>query len=903
MSKITLRALSLMLAALMLASIIACTKSPSTADTPTDTPTDATEESGRPTEKPTDKPEEPRGPELANPIELSVRKYAVSFSKPAIPADVGDEIDLSLYSVQLRRNGEPTAASEIEWSSDEIKIENGKVTATKSGVYTLTASAGKRSLKVYLAVKEADDEEYLLYYNDFNSDASLDEITKVSASGNASYRLEDGKLVLDASGSESDSVRVLLPSWLSAFGDYTITSSTTITEKANESRWCSIMYRVQNNDSPYYHLCLRANASSSSGVELACRNAASQWEYQTKTSYTEDLDPAKLYKVVLKASGNDADIYIDGEFVGGGYGIDSYRTGSIGMQASGSTAVFDDIKVTLDFEPEETSALAPTVISRVNSESDLDSLLVGAPDIAIMTVDPDGNLLDKDGATVCTVADAEKKLAERTILALELSDKYEFDISATAALIRSLDRTEVALISADSMLVGALRREIKSILAVIDFSAKALSPIEMRTEARLAGARICLLPSEMADPAITEALNSLNMTVWYESTDSSAVDAFRLITSGANGIIAADRALLRACLNSSLFSKNSLLRPIGIIGHRGMPSQAPENTLAGSALGATYGANIIENDIYITKDGVIVVMHDGTVDRTTNGTGKVEDFTYTELCELLVDDKPDSSSSLPGRIDSAQPIPTLEEYFEEFKDTDTLIFIEIKSSSTARLVPALRELIDEYNFYSQCNVICFSQGALQAINESIPELSVGYLCSTSSLSAIADATASCTSSYNPSASYVSSTLVKHLADRGIFTWPWTVNDSRSFDDLFLMGVAGITTNYPNFAQNYITRISTDKSAYEAEVGKSIAVDIRAELYGADKDSDNFENSVVSTDEAEMFLIEGNPTLSFDGKTVSATEAGEATVIFRLSFKLSNGKLAYVYTQPVSINVK
>ena len=119
------------------------------------------------------------------------------------------------------------------------------------------------------------------------------------------------------------------------------------------------------------------------------------------------------------------------------------------------------------------------------------------------------------------------------------------------------------------------------------------------------------------------------MTVWYESTDSSAVDAFRLITSGANGIIAADRALLRACLNSSLFSENSLLRPIGIIGHRGMPSQASENTLAGSALGATYGANIIDNDIYITKDGVLVVMHDGTVDRTTNGTGKVEDFTYT----------------------------------------------------------------------------------------------------------------------------------------------------------------------------------------------------------------------------------------------------------------------------------
>ena len=899
MNKITLRILTLMLAALMLASAIACTKSPSTFDTPTD----ATEENDRPTEKPTDKPEEPPKPTLAEPIELSARTYAVSFSKPAIPATAGDEIDLSLYSVQLRRNGEPALPDEIEWSSEQIEIANGKVTPENKGVYELKATVAKRSMKVYLVVKDSDDEEYLLYYNDFNSAASLEDITKVSSSGSADYKLEDGKLVLEASDAEGDSVRVLLPSWLSAFGDYTITSNTTITAKANESRWMSIMYRVQNNNSPYYHLCLRANASSSNGVELACYNAASQWEYQTKTSYTEDFDPDKLYRVVLKASGDDADIYINGSLVGGGYGIDSYRTGSIGMQASGSTAVFDDIKVTLDFTPEDTSALAPTVISRVDSESDLETLAVGAPDIAILTIDPDGNLLDKESKIICAVADAEKKLSERTILALELSDKYEYDVSSLSALIRSLDRTEVMIISADSELVGALRCEIKSILGVIDFSAKALSPIEMRTEARLAGARICLLPSEMADPKITETLNSLNMTVWYESADDSAVDAFRLITSGANGIIASDRALLRACLNSSLFAENSLLRPIGIIGHRGMPSQAPENTIAGSALAATYGANIIENDIYITMDGVLVVMHDGTVDRTTNGTGKVEDFTYTELCEILVDDKPDASTSLPGRIDSPQPIPTLEEYFEEFKGTDTLIFIEIKSSSTARLVPALRELIDKYDFYSQCNVICFSQSTLQAINEGIPELSVGLLCSTGNTVTIMSSTSDCTSSYNPSASYVSRTLVKHLADRGIFTWPWTVNDKAGFDSLFLLGVAGITTNYPNLAQNYIKRISTDKSAYEAKVGESIVVDIRAELYGADKDSESFENSVVSTDEAEMFVIEGNSTLTFDGKNISAETAGNAVVIFRHAFKLSSGEIAYVYTQPVSINVK
>lgn len=902
MNKITLRITALLLAALILASAVACTKSPSSTDAPI--ATDATEANVSPTERPTDAPDEPEAPTPAKKIVFGTNASVVSFSKPAIPATVGEKVDPSSYSVQFRRNIEPISADLIEWSSSELELESGGFIPETSGVYTLTASAGKYSMTVYLVVKEPDDDEYLLYYNDFSSDASFEDITKISASGNASYKIEDGRLVLNASGSESDSVRVLLPSWLSAFGDYNITSNATITAKANESRWMSLMYRVQNSNFPYYHLCLRANASASNGVELACHNASSQWEYQAKTSYTEDLSADKLYEFTVKLSGANADIYINDILVGGGTGIGAYRTGGIGIQASGSTAVFDDIKVTLDFEPEDTAALAPTVITRVDSEDELDSLSVGAPDIAVMTVDPDGALLDGEGLAICTLADAAEKLPEGTILALELPSRYSYDISAISELIRSLNTRDVMLISDEPQTVKQLRERVGSLIGVIDFTDHTWEDglIGARATAMSAGAHICLLPTEMADQVTTEFFNSLNMTVWYESADDSAVDALRLITSGANGIIASDRALLRACLDSSLFAENSILRPIGIIGHRGMPSQAPENTLEGSALAATYGANIIENDIYITKDGIIVAMHDATVDRTTNGTGNVESFTYAELCEILVDDKPDAGTSLPGRIDTPLPIPTLEEYLVEFKDTDTLIFIEIKSSSTSRLVPALKELLDKYDFYDQCNVICFSQGTLAAVREAIPELSVGYLCSTSSIPSILDATLEHTSSYNPSYSQVSRALVEYLATRGIFTWPWTVNDTPTFDGLFLMGVAGITTNFSNYARSYVKRITTDKESYEGAVGESIAIDVRAERYSAAEDAEAFENSIVPTDKAEMFIVDGDAELLFDGKTVTAESAGEATVIFRLPFKLSNRATAYVYTQPILITI-
>jgi glycerophosphoryl diester phosphodiesterase len=909
MKKTALQITSLLLAIILLTSAIACSKSPASTDLPTDAPTDATESPTEkdtdPDEKPTEKPTEPKEPSLAPSVELGARAAVISASKPAIPATEGEEVDLSKYYVQFRTTDDPFTPDQVKWSSEQIEIQNGKFTPSEKGVYTLTATADGRSINVYLVVKAAYEDEYVLYYNDFESADALGQLTKASSSGGASYAIEDGKLVLKASGSANDSIRVLLPSWLSAFGDYTITSNTTITAKANESRWMGIMYRIQNNDFPYYQLCLRANANASNGVELSYQNASARWEYQTTTSYSESLNPEKLYEVTLKVSGNDADIYIDKALVGGGFGINGYHTGSVGMQASGSTAVFDDIKITLDFTPENVTALSPTIITKIESDLDLELLFLDPPQIVIMALDADGNVVDKDGSVIRSLADTAKGLPTGTIPAIELSTAYTYDVSATAALLRGLEQSDVMIISEDADLVKQLRSNTKSLISVVDFRNYDWPDglIGARSIANSAGARICLLPNDIADQETTEFFNALNMTVWYESADDSVVDAFRLITSGANGIIANDRVLINNCLNSSVFAKNSILRPVGVIGHRGMPSQAPENTIAGSSLAAKYGANIIENDIYITRDGVLVVMHDGTIDRTTNGIGSIENFTYEQLCKYKVDDAPDESYSLDGKVNTPQHIPTLEEYFEEFKGTDTLIFIEIKSPSTARLVPALKKLIDKYDFYDQCSVICFSQDTLKAVKETIPELSVGYLCGSSRPSVIMNDTSNCTSSFNPSYGCVSRTLVKYLADRGIFTWPWTVNNSNLFDALYLMGVAGITTNYSNFAQKYVKRITADKTKYFGTVGKSIDVNIQMELYGAAKDAEAFENTVIPTNKAEMFVIEGNSTLTFDGTSVTATAAGNATVIFRLSFRLSNGETAYVYTQPVAINIK
>lgn len=83
------------------------------------------------------------------------------------------------------------------------------------------------------------------------------------------------------------------------------------------------------------------------------------------------------------------------------------------------------------------------------------------------------------------------------------------------------------------------------------------------------------------------------------------------------------------------------------------------------------GADGIENDVHLTKDGVVVIIHDERVDRTTDGTGWVKDFTYEELAKL--------DASYTFKEYGFQHIPTLREYLELVKDKDIITNIELKT--------------------------------------------------------------------------------------------------------------------------------------------------------------------------------------------------------------------------------
>ena len=159
-----------------------------------------------------------------------------------------------------------------------------------------------------------------------------------------------------------------------------------------------------------------------------------------------------------------------------------------------------------------------------------------------------------------------------------------------------------------------------------------------------------------------------------------------------------------------------------ILGHRGVPGAAPENTLAGFQEAVRLGADGIELDVHLSSDGEIVVIHDERLERTTDGTGLVAEKSLGELEEL-------NAAAKFGRGFEAQKIPTLDRVFDVVGDACRLINIEIKSGVVLypRIEEKLVELVRRRGVQRKVIFSSFNHYSLVALKKLAPEMSIGLL--------------------------------------------------------------------------------------------------------------------------------------------------------------------------------
>jgi len=228
-----------------------------------------------------------------------------------------------------------------------------------------------------------------------------------------------------------------------------------------------------------------------------------------------------------------------------------------------------------------------------------------------------------------------------------------------------------------------------------------------------------------------------------------------------------------------------------IFAHRGNSGEAPENTLAAFRQALAVGADGVEFDVHLSRDGTPVVIHDETVNRTSDGNGWVRDMTLAELQRLDV-------GKWFGAEFAGERIPTLEAAVGLFRGGALRVNIELKTDRVAYpgLARAVTDLVKRSGMQRQALLSSFNHRTLLEARAMAPELEYAVLSSDQMLEPWDYVRRYGFQAYHPRALAVDEELVRRCHEAGAKVRPWVVDDAQAGARLAALGVDGLITNHP-----------------------------------------------------------------------------------------------------------
>ncbi len=227
-----------------------------------------------------------------------------------------------------------------------------------------------------------------------------------------------------------------------------------------------------------------------------------------------------------------------------------------------------------------------------------------------------------------------------------------------------------------------------------------------------------------------------------------------------------------------------------VIAHRGASGHAPENTLAAFERAVQLGATFIETDLRLTRDARFVAIHDPTLERTTNGTGMVHDFTLAELKQL-------DAGKWFDREFMDERVPTLEEILEFSRKYDVVFYLELKYDAAWGMHHGLVAALRNVESAARTVVISFDPATVRAVHELDPSLMTGLLCEKTDPEFVKIASHIGARQICAASSILTPELSAeaHRTDLHVITW--TVNSADEMRTMIASGVDGIMTDYPD----------------------------------------------------------------------------------------------------------
>lgn len=234
-------------------------------------------------------------------------------------------------------------------------------------------------------------------------------------------------------------------------------------------------------------------------------------------------------------------------------------------------------------------------------------------------------------------------------------------------------------------------------------------------------------------------------------------------------------------------------RPL-IWAHRGASGYAPENTIVAFEEAIKQGADGFELDVQLTKDGKLVVIHDERIDRTSDGTGWVKDYTFDELREF-------NFNKTHPEFKHAD-IPLLEEVYELVKDTDLTINVEIKTGIIfyPGIEKKILELTKRMGMEKRVIYSSFNHQTCVNMRQLAPDAAIGFLYADGPLGICEYAKKYGMNSIHPALYNLQfPDLMPKAMENGLKVNVWTVNEREHIVMACKLNVNAIITNYPDVA--------------------------------------------------------------------------------------------------------
>lgn len=696
----------------------------------------------------------------------------------------------------------------------------------------------------------------------FPSDWSL---YSKSDTGFVTSDVSDGELVIshtNTEGSQADKYYgALYQIGTQTYEDFTFEMEFSMVSYQNRSRFIGVAFHTNIVDNYLNGLFMNYRVSSQTASSVIYSTGKFQDDTAINTTHTLEIGDYHKLKIIM--SDNDIYHYIDNNFItsysanskyadslltssfpkNGGFALlvnkSSVKIKSITISSVPEEIIEDvtqnDEDLVSTYQQETNLINFPTVVSEIKTNSDLTNLstLEDKPSNAILNMNKDGDIVNKDGVKLDSFESIFKNTLKKEIIPIVRVE----DVESANALINFLDNKinilDMAVMSSKPELVKKVKVSKSRIRGIIDFSYSELNMTQIVQTLNENYAITAVLSKDMATINNVFYVQARFKTVWVNLDDAlSEFEIFNAINSSAYGLISNNYTNIYQ--SYSHYDDSAYVHPVFNAAHRGLPETYHENSVSGVQAAIEAGATHLEIDCYLTTDNRVVLMHDATIDRTTNGTGNIESYSLAELREFKLD-----------LVEPLEDIPTLEDIIEAMIDSDVVLILEIKSGKMA-IVDQIRTVLETYNFLDRVIFISFNLDIISRLKSTIPECPTAYLGGVNSSSFINGLVTmgQYNTIYDTNQSNANKNFnQQYLRDRGIIGWYWTFE-----------GAAQIELTIPTYGYVGVTNNSADRYSNKVKFIRGIETSLLKNQNIADLETLNLE---IETYNGTNTMVEGN----------------------------------------------